>query len=114
MNRALRTIAVAVLMSSACTTGPIEPGVLSLPGSDKSLEQFGTDDSECRLYAASRIQMSGPTAESQGLQRRYDFAYLQCMYSKGNKVPVPGEFRSAPAGNPPPSSAPPPPGQVNP
>jgi len=29
-------------------------------------------------------------------QRNYDNAYVQCMYAKGEKVPVPGEF-SAPA-----------------
>ena len=51
-------------------------------------------------------------------QRRYDYAYLQCMYAKGNRVPVYGEFSepslSAPARgmspNPPPPNYPPPPG----
>jgi hypothetical protein len=42
-----------------------------------------------------------------GLQRRYDYAFVQCMYAKGHKVPVSGRFTSsAPAG---PSYAPPPP-----
>jgi hypothetical protein len=27
-----------------------------------------------------------------GLQQRYDFGYLQCMYAKGHRVPVPGHF----------------------
>jgi len=53
-----------------------------------------------------------------GLQRRYDYAYIQCMYAKGHKVPVSGNFTSAnpnPAATytpplpPPPGSPPPPP-----
>lgn len=47
------------------------------------------------------------------LQRRYDGAYLQCMYAKGHKVPVYGDFatqyerpRASPGYYPPP----PPPG----
>ena len=54
-------------------------------------------------------------AQSSGysLQRRYDFAYTQCMYGKGNKVPVSGRFSSAQGGRaaayPPPPPPPPPP-----
>ncbi|MBP1687685.1 MAG: hypothetical protein H6Q33_3828 [Deltaproteobacteria bacterium] len=29
-------------------------------------------------------------------QRRYDMAYIQCMYAKGHQVPVPGSFQQAP------------------
>ena len=49
------------------------------------------------------------------LQRRYDFAYIQCMYAKGHKVPVSGNFTSsnphpaAPDTPPPPPGSPPPP-----
>jgi Glycine-zipper domain len=47
-------------------------------------------------------------------QRRYDNAYVQCMYAKGNRVPVNGRFISpSPAGThremPPPANYPPPP-----
>lgn len=45
------------------------------------------------------------------LQQRYDDAYLQCMYAKGNKVPVYGTFTSQ-SGHPPPQAGyyyPPPP-----
>lgn len=45
-----------------------------------------------------------------GAQRRYDFAYQQCMYAKGHRVPVSGRFTTEsrqPAYPPPP---PPPPG----
>jgi hypothetical protein len=38
------------------------------------------------------------------VQRRYDIAYTQCMYAKGNRVPVPAGIASEDA-----SSSPPPP-----
>jgi len=41
------------------------------------------------------------------LQRRYDIAYEQCMYAKGNQVPGYGWRSSAPAGPPPPDYPPP-------
>jgi Glycine-zipper domain len=55
------------------------------------------------------------TAESSSyaLQRRYDTSYVQCMYAKGNQVPVSGRplRRNEPAyySPPPPVGAPPPP-----
>ena len=61
---------------------------------------------------------SGPSYGAQWeVQRRYDNAYMQCMYSKGNQVPgVPRPWRGVPPPpppppgfNPPPSSAYPPP-----
>jgi len=33
-------------------------------------------------------------ASAYGIQRRYDNAYIQCMYAKGNKVPVAGHLES--------------------
>lgn len=43
-------------------------------------------------------------------QRRYDHAYLQCMYAKGNRIPVYGRFTSpAETGGPYPADYPPPP-----
>jgi uncharacterized protein YcfJ len=46
------------------------------------------------------------------LQRRYDTAYIQCMYARGHKVPVSGRLyrKSGPSTySPPPPGAPPPP-----
>lgn len=52
------------------------------------------------------------------MQRRYDFAYQQCMYSKGHRIPVSGRFSTptyvsppaaAPVPPPPPPGSPPPP-----
>ena len=44
-----------------------------------------------------------------GSQRRYDQAYLQCMYAKGNQVPVRSDYRRGPPGYyaPPPVYGPP-------
>ena len=43
-----------------------------------------------------------------GVQRRYDQAYVQCMYAKGNQVPVRSDYRRGPPGyGPPPVYGPP-------
>lgn len=92
----------ATLLLGACATAvPTEPGVLALPGSGKSLDQFNTDDAECRQRASARV---GEVASASWFdqQRRYDHAYIQCLYVKGHRVPVPGQFTSAPSGGPPP------------
>jgi len=66
-------------------------------------------------------------ASGRGLQQRYDFAYQQCMYAKGNRVPVSGRWESGregartapPAATPrapaaPPAAYPPPPPGIQP
>ena len=55
-------------------------------------------------------------------QQRYDMSYIQCMYSKGHRVPVAGKITSDPntqqrssnVSNPPPGFTPPPPPSGNP
>jgi hypothetical protein len=44
------------------------------------------------------------------VQRRYDNAYVQCMYAKGNQVPVPRGSQPAYTSSPAPPPPPPPPG----
>jgi uncharacterized protein YcfJ len=51
---------------------------------------------------------------SNTVQRRYDIAYMQCMYAKGNRIPVPRGSQNGYAAQPrastaPASTAPPPP-----
>jgi OmpA family protein len=64
---------------------------------------------------AGRAEAAGAT-----VQRRYDVTYMQCMYTKGNQIPVPRGTQStytapsaatppAPTLPPPPPGAPPPP-----
>ena len=68
------------------------------------------------LVVGSMAGTSTAQSSAHGSQRQYDNAYIQCMYAKGQKVPVSGAYaRSlAPApGAPPPAPAaayPPPPG----
>ena len=50
---------------------------------------------------------AGPATQAQGsLQQRYNLAYSQCMYSRGNQVP--GYVAAGPPPPPPPGYAPPP------
>lgn len=173
MHKTLRySPLLAVLVLGACATIPNGPGVMALPGTGKSFDEFRANDAECRQYASAQIgttpndaavdsavasaavgtavgalagamigghhgagagagaglivgsaagvgssQYSGRT-----LQQRYDFSYNQCMYARGNKVPVSGRFENQRApgyarpvyGPPPAYSPPPPPGYVQP
>ena len=104
----------ALLLLSACGSTPIYgPGVLVLPGTGKSFDQFRSDEHECRGYA--QAQLTDQEEDSAGsLQQRYDRAFLQCMYAKGHKIPVSRSYSDSTES---PQSAgvtarpPPPPGQ---
>ena len=97
-------LATTLLLTGGCAAPPTEPGVLALPGTGKGLDEFNTDDLDCRRRAAVAPPASATSGSWSDQQRRYDFAYIQCMYAKGHRVPVPGQFIGAPA-----SGAPPPP-----
>jgi Glycine-zipper domain len=160
----------AALALAGCVTVPTGPGVMALPGSTKSFDQFRADDVSCRQYAQYSL---GPYAEQAvpnaatanavggaalgaaagaiigaasgqagpgaaigagtgllfgsfagadaagysyyGLQRRYDAAYLQCMYARGNQVPggpryAPRRYGPPPGYGVPPDYVPPPAG----
>ena len=110
----------AALALGACATAPRGPSVMVLPGAGKPLEQFQLDDGGCRQWAAQQAGTGGDS--SWLLQRRYDIAYQQCMYSRGHDIPgvsrttgpppAPGQRVPVPppgAGGPPPGTPPPPP-----
>ena len=68
------------------------------------------------LLGGALIGADNAEAARWTVQRRYDMAYVQCMYAKGNQVPVPpGTVRRRSArsydrgGPPPPRDVPPPP-----
>lgn len=72
------------------------------------------------LLMGSMIGADAANASGNTLQRRYDIAYQQCMYTKGDKIPVAGNMSGSrrqarylpppPDGySPPPSYYPPPP-----
>jgi hypothetical protein len=136
----------AALLLGACVTMPTGPGVMALPGSSKTFDQFQTDDYACRDYAyraiggqtsqqaannsavtsavvgtaigaaagaafggsqgaavgagsgllfGSAVGTSTSYASGTAAQFRYDDAYTQCMYAKGNRVPVSGAFAAS-------------------
>ena len=157
----------AALLLGACANLPKGPGVMALPGTGKSPDQFRYDDEECRQFADAQIGGSSPSdvanstaaksavvgtvigaavgaafggyggaaavgagfglltgaavgasageSSAYSLQRRYDQAYIQCMYTRGHKVPVSGRLSApppryiAPPPPPAPNEAPPPP-----
>ncbi len=64
------------------------------------------------LLVGSAAGADAADRSAYGVQRRYDYAFVQCMYAKGHKVPVSGRFTSAApayAPSPPPPPPPPPP-----
>jgi hypothetical protein len=71
------------------------------------------------LLAGSMFGASNTQGSAYDVQRRYDYAYLQCMYASGNRVPMRGRMMSAappqgvystqPPPPPPPPGMPPPP-----
>ncbi len=153
-------VAPAVLLA-ACASTPTGPGVMVLPGTGKSFDQFRFDDYECRQYAQG--QVGGKTADqaaneagirsaaagaaigglagaalggnssgavagaalgtaggalagtgtgsssAYSLQQRYDIAYQQCMYAKGNQIPMASRYGGTLPQRTQPSAPPPPP-----
>jgi outer membrane lipoprotein SlyB len=66
------------------------------------------------LLAGSAYGSSAAWGSSYATQRQYDNAYIQCMYAKGHRVPVPAGMAQRPlqsqqAGIPPPPPGTPPP-----
>ncbi|MCZ8339057.1 MAG: hypothetical protein O9345_13065, partial [Burkholderiaceae bacterium] len=68
------------------------------------------------LLTGTAVGSGAATGSAVEVQRRYDHAYVQCMYASGHKVPVIDGYRSGPWGPParpaalPPGVPPPPPG----
>src|SRR6266481_941795 len=85
---------------AGCAMAPVGPTVSVFPAPYKPFEVFQQDQYACGQYAGSQVAAIGGTigadqSERAGfsLQRRYDIAYAECMYSRGNQVP--GFQRSA-------------------
>jgi outer membrane lipoprotein SlyB len=52
---------LSVLLLAGCASAPSGPGVLVLPGSSKSFDQFRADESDCRQYAGAQPGGTTPT-----------------------------------------------------
>jgi hypothetical protein len=147
--------ASAVLMLSACASGPIGPTVAVYPSPNKPPQVFYEDQVFCQNFAQAQIEgranaadrnavasavigtllgaglgaavgrgdgaaigaasgavvgtaigTSNANVSQRGLQRDYNTAYLQCMYSKGDQIPGAQQIAFLP---PPRESTPPPP-----
>ena len=73
---------------SACTVLPTGPSVFVLPAVGKSMDVFQVEEGQCRSYAQQQLGgVPEQAASTMRLQVRYDRAYIQCMYAKGNVVP---------------------------
>ncbi|MGH7333121.1 MAG: glycine zipper family protein, partial [Candidatus Rokuibacteriota bacterium] len=74
------------------------------------------------LFGGSLVGANTAYASGTAVQYRYDVAYQQCMYAKGNQIPVAARAVGAarpryvmpPPSPPPPALPPPPPGSVPP
>lgn len=95
LRTGIASIGVALLMTG-CASAPAGPNVTVLPGDEKTLEEFQGDDTTCRQWASQKSDTTamqgsvsnGPAWSSASTQRSYDLAYAQCMYTKGNQVPI--------------------------
>lgn len=66
------------------------------------------------LLAGGAVGVNEADISGYDTQRRYDHAYIQCMYASGHRVPVSGRFQSAPHSTPRYAYPPPPPGYMPP
>ncbi len=90
----------ALALSACAVRPPSGPTVMAVPSTGKSLQAFRQDDVACRSYAAQQIGERQPgkaattaAAGDADLQRRYDVAYIQCVYSRGDTVrSLPGDY----------------------
>ena len=84
--------------------GGLNPSLRGFPGPGKTLEQFQADDAACQHWASGHAgTLPGPAASEDApssvaagasptafgsMQGRYDLAYQQCLYAKGNRFPA--------------------------
>jgi hypothetical protein len=100
-------------VASGVTSAAIGAGIGALAGAAMGGHQNAGAGAGMGLIAGSAIGAGSGQASGYAAQHRYDNAYIQCMYAKGDRVPVSGQMAPAPSYNPPPpppgSYAPPPP-----
>ena len=60
----------ALLLLGGCVSMPSGPGVMVLPGTGKSFDQFRADDTECRQFASNQVGGNTPdgASETSGLK----------------------------------------------
>ncbi len=95
--RSTLALTIAALTLGACAAiPPAGPRVVALPADGKPIQMFQQEDVECRSYGSQAIAAIDPQSVSTyELQQRYDVAYQQCMYAKGNKI-IPQQIAQTP------------------
>jgi hypothetical protein len=103
-------------VAKGVTSAAIGAGIGALAGAAMGGHESAGVGAGMGLLAGSAIGASSGQASGYAAQRHYDNAYVQCMYAKGDRVPVSGQMRSAsvpsynsPPPPPPRSHTPPPP-----
>jgi hypothetical protein len=80
------SIWMATALLAGCAQLPVGPTIASMPAPGKPFEAFIVDAVlGTALGAGAGSGMASGTAWT--AQRRYDVAYQQCMYAKGNVIP---------------------------
>jgi len=87
--RRMTSALAATMVCAGCATAPAGPSVVVMPGAGKPFEQFQADVGVCREWAATQVKGAFVEVPALEVQRRYDNAYVQCMYAKGHQVPSP-------------------------
>jgi hypothetical protein len=107
------TTANEASIRSGVASAAVGAGVGALAGAAMGGHRSAGTGAGVGLLAGSAMGAGAGQASGYALQRRYDYAYIQCMYAKGERVPVSGQLMQgpAPAANPQPPGvyAPPPP-----
>jgi hypothetical protein len=85
---AIAALGGALAAAACAAVPPTGPTVVALPPRGKSLAAFQQEDAGCRGYAGAAIA-SDAAASEYSLQTRYNTAYTQCMYARGNSVRAP-------------------------
>lgn len=82
--------------SSAVTSAAIGTAVGALAGAALGGSQGAAAGAGIGLLFGGAAGAEAANTSGYATQRRYDNAFVQCMYAKGNKVPSTGLSRSAP------------------
>lgn len=82
--------------SSAVTSAAIGTAVGALAGAALGGSQGAAAGAGVGLLFGGAVGAEAANTSGYATQRRYDNAFVQCMYAKGNKVPSTGLSRSAP------------------
>lgn len=121
-NQVGGTTANQAAVNSGVQSAAVGTAVGALAGAAMGGSQGAGVGAGVGLLAGSAAGAGAGQYSGYDLQRRYDIAYVQCMYAKGDRVPVSGQMTSSPgrAYTPPPPPAgayappPPPPGYAPP